>query len=218
MLTVACVKWGNIYGPEYVNKLRAMVKRNLTMSHRFICFTENSADLDREILSAPLFHDLEGWWGKLALFEPGFLRGDRVLFLDLDTIILGSLDKIAAYDGQFAILRDFVFPEHYGSGVMAWTPSPLTESIWTSWNKANRPRPKRGDQAWIEKTFKESDFVPDLWQDLFPGEFVSYKVNCFYMPPLPDAKVVCFHGTPKPHECKRKFVTDNWTSRIKEVA
>jgi hypothetical protein len=27
---IVCVKWGTLYGPEYVNRLYAMVKRNIT--------------------------------------------------------------------------------------------------------------------------------------------------------------------------------------------
>ena len=218
MLTVACVKWGTMYGPEYVNKLEAMVSRHLTLPYKFKCFTDNPAGLHHSVVE-PLYAGLEGWWGKLSLFQPSqFRSSDRVLFFDLDTVILGSLDKIAAYDGPFAILRDFIFPDHYGSGVMAWKPSLATDSIWELWNATGRPRPIRGDQGWIEKSLKDRGAVPDLWQDLFPGEFVSYKCDCFYMPPAPEAKVVCFHGTPKPHEIKRKFITEHWTDKLKEVA
>ena len=43
---VVCLKWGDKYGPEYVNKLYRMVQRNLTIDHEFVCFTENPANLD----------------------------------------------------------------------------------------------------------------------------------------------------------------------------
>ena len=38
---VVCLKWGNKYSAEYVNKLYSMVKRNLTIDYEFVCFTEN---------------------------------------------------------------------------------------------------------------------------------------------------------------------------------
>ena len=34
--SVLCMKWGDRYGSEYVNRLFAMVARNLTLPHRFI--------------------------------------------------------------------------------------------------------------------------------------------------------------------------------------
>ena len=211
MLSVVCLKAGTLYGPEYVNKLAAMVARNLKQPYHFICFTDDKRGLAADILTWPIPVNLDGWWGKLALFSPGLFSG-RVLFFDLDTVILGSIDNIAHYDGPFAMLRDFNFAAQYASGVMAWQPSSITESIWHSWNATGRPRPEGGDQRIIEGTFRADNFVPDLWQDLFPGALVSYKLDCFYVPPKPAAKVVCFHGIPKPHECKRKFVMQAWAA------
>ena len=40
-INVVCMKWGTMYGPEYVNNLYHMVKRNLTPPFRFVCFTDN---------------------------------------------------------------------------------------------------------------------------------------------------------------------------------
>ena len=49
MINIVCVKWGTKYGPEYVNVLRAMIKRNLSLPHRFICFTDNKTGLNADI-------------------------------------------------------------------------------------------------------------------------------------------------------------------------
>ena len=40
MINVCCVYYGNKYKAEYVQKLYNMVKRNLTVPHKFICFTD----------------------------------------------------------------------------------------------------------------------------------------------------------------------------------
>ena len=37
---IVCMKWGNKFGPEYVNNLYHMVKRNITLPFRFVCMTE----------------------------------------------------------------------------------------------------------------------------------------------------------------------------------
>ena len=53
---------------------------------------------------------------KQGLFE----NGSRCLFMDLDTVIVGSLAEIVKYEGKFATLRDFYFPQQYGPAVIAW--------------------------------------------------------------------------------------------------
>jgi hypothetical protein len=42
MLNVVCMKWGDKYGPEYVNKLYSMVRRHLHKEYRFICLTDTT--------------------------------------------------------------------------------------------------------------------------------------------------------------------------------
>ena len=42
---VICIKWGTKFGAEYVNRLYRMVQKNLTIPHRFVCFTDNSEGL-----------------------------------------------------------------------------------------------------------------------------------------------------------------------------
>ena len=41
MANVICMKWGDLYGPQYVNRLYAMVKRHLNIDFRFECFTDD---------------------------------------------------------------------------------------------------------------------------------------------------------------------------------
>ena len=203
MLTVVCVKQGTLYGPEYVNILAAMVRRHLTLPHVFVCFTDDPQGV--ECKTRPIRDGLEGWWGKLALFAEEF--EGRVLFFDLDTVILGSLDDIASYNGPFAALRDFYFPKRLQSSVMAWTPSDMTRAIWISWDRSGRPRVNGGDQTWIAHAIP----IIDRWQEMLPMRFVSYKADCFFGPPPRDAKVICFHGEPRPHQClKRKWVAEAW--------
>jgi hypothetical protein len=82
---------------------------------------------------------LSGWWNKLYLFKDGlFPEGDRILYLDLDTVITGSLDDIIQYKGTFAILRDFYRPEGLQSSVMAWEAGRLTE-LWSEYERFGRP-------------------------------------------------------------------------------
>jgi hypothetical protein len=48
-VNIVCMKWGTKYGPEYVNILYNMVKRNITRPFRFICVTESATNIKDEV-------------------------------------------------------------------------------------------------------------------------------------------------------------------------
>lgn len=210
MLRIVCVKVGTAYGAEYVNILRDMVLRNLPEGYpgQFECFTDDRTGLDPAIVVRDVPYDLTGWWAKLWLFKYGhFNDNDRVLYFDLDTVIVGALDAIVKYDGLFAILRDFYRPDGLQSSVMAWKAN-TCGFIWDWWDSSMRPRPDGGDQEWIERCAAEG-FRVDIWQDLYPKAFVSFKAECQPMPPR-GAKVCVFHGQPRPHNCEVDWVAGVW--------
>jgi hypothetical protein len=112
-VNVICMKWGKLYGPEYVNFLRAGVGRHLQRPFRFVCFTDNAQGLRDDVQVFPLpelglpkgERDLR--WRKLAVFrrELQDLQG-LTLFLDLDQVIVGPLDDFFELPGRFLIIRD----------------------------------------------------------------------------------------------------------------
>lgn len=208
-ITVCCVQAQNYCqrGAEYVNKLHDMVIRNMPdgVAFRFVCFTDDSSGLSPSIESRELPEKLQGWWNKLGMFKAEvFERGESVMFLDLDTLVTSYLDDMVSTVVEFAALRDFYRPRGLGSGVMLWTVSERTEAIWSRWAEW-KVMYEGGDQEAIER------FYPDAkrLQDLFPGKFVSYKVDCNPYPPS-SAAVVCFHGDPKPHNCTQGWVQSVW--------
>lgn len=211
MLKIVCVNAGNYLGQgaEYVAILHDMVSRNLPVGTKFefICFTDNFSEITDLGVSTRLLHPgLRGWWNKLALFKEGtFALDDRIVFFDLDTVITGDLGDIIKYDGSFAILRDFYRPQGLGSGVMAWR-GDWGAHIWREYEKAGYPDIAGGDQAWIEQHVLR----PDILQELFPGQLVSYKVNAHSFIPQ-GARVVAFHGEPRPHHC------DGWVEQFWKV-
>jgi uncharacterized Rossmann fold enzyme len=207
MLRVVCIRAGTAFGPEYVDILFDSVRRNLAdgIEAEFVCFTDQTDSLAAGITSRPLPADLPGWWSKLALFRPGlFPEGDRILYFDLGNLITGRLDEVAAYDGSFAILRDFYRPEGLQSAVMAWRAG-YCGVIWDDYCQSGCPTDyPGGDQAWVERTQLGRAV---LLQDAFPGLFVSYKqING----PPEKASVVKFHGRPRPHEVTTGWVPEVW--------
>jgi hypothetical protein len=112
-VNVICMKWGNLYGPEYVNFLRAGVGRHLKRPFRFVCFTDDARGLRDDVQALPLPElglpkgqgDLR--WRKLAVFRKPLhdLQG-TTLFLDLDLVIVDSIDPFFELPGRFLIIRD----------------------------------------------------------------------------------------------------------------
>lgn len=205
MLTICCVRWGDKFSRDYVNILYNGIKRHLSEPFRFVCVTDDPC-YDEGIETVKLPEGLTGWWGKLWLFSKEFQDQctDRIWFFDLDTLITDHLDDLAKYKGEFIILRDFYRPYGLGSGLMAWKKG-FGQEIWDRWVLNGKPEVEGGDQAWIESIVCDVD----KYQEIYPGEVVSYKCHAEKWPPG-NARIVCFHGFPKPHECTSGWVSLMW--------
>lgn len=194
MLTVACVlKSGGGYDASWVARLRDAVAGRLSLPYRFVALSDVDVPCERVALQ----FDWPGWWSKIELFR---LRGP-VLYFDLDTAIVGDLTEIAAHAmaTPFAMLRDFYAPSHHGSGVMCWNGS-SPDFIFERFaafpeDMMKLTRARMGDQAFIEEMVLGQSEI-SCWQDIVPGQIVSYKVHCRNGIP-PNARVVCLHGKPK---------------------
>ncbi|MBU2408211.1 MAG: glycosyltransferase [Gammaproteobacteria bacterium] len=113
------MKWGTKYGPDYVNRLYAMVRRYLKGDFVFACLTDDSRGIRSEVRCLPIPPlDVElapgqadRAWKKLTTFEEDLhgLRG-RALFIDLDVVIVGDLDPFFEYPGEFLIIHDYARP------------------------------------------------------------------------------------------------------------
>lgn len=199
---IACVlRSGGIYRPEHVQRLAAQVCLHAP-DQLFVCLTDTAVP---GVVTTPLLHRWPGWWSKLELFRPGvFPAGERVLYLDLDTTLVGPIDDLLARAEPFLALADFyrrppVVPERgLGSGLLMWTAGEQ-DSLYTEF--ATSPEAfmvwhgHGGDQRFIEQRRLTAT---TFWEDVVPGQVVSYKVHCRERGVPHGARVVCFHGPPKP--------------------
>jgi len=196
MYNIACLKHGSKYDAGYVNKLYAGIKRNSTVDFKFHCFTDNPEGLRSEVIPHPLPHqNVEGWWQKLYLFSDEVDIEGRMLFLDLDTLITGNIDKYITRDCGFVVLRDlWARGDNVGSAIMSFE-AKKHRQIWDTFianpTEAIHSLHPHGDQKWIQKQQAQRIY----WQDLTENEIVSFKSSC--LGGLPNtAKIVCFHGVP----------------------
>lgn len=210
-LHVVCVKWGKKYGPDYVNKLYHGVQKYLTEGpYDFTCFTENPDGLDDGIKVVPLAENWTGWWGKATLFSDTGIEG-RLLYIDLDTVITGSLNDLARYRGTFAVMGTSDLEcekakDGYNTSIIAWH-SDFGKEIYGVLKKYY-------DQAlkficrfdfWTEMMITNADLV----QELFPGQFLDYLTYC--KETVPDGcRMVCFPRDPKPHEYTSEWIRELW--------
>lgn len=190
-VVVFVLREGGIYRREWVARLAAQVDRHLPGASTYV-----STD-DR----------WPGWWAKLSLFDPDrFAPGERLLYLDLDSLVVGDLSEIASYDGDFAAIRSFIGPDMAQSGVMAWTPGEASSALWDRWTSDpdRWMREYRGDGEFLDATIE-----PDNLLDLYPEQIVSWKRDATEGPPR-DARVVCMHGYPKQNEVASGWARDYW--------
>lgn len=210
MINVVCVRVGEKYGRDYVAILHDMVKRNLDAEHRFWCLTDDPQPIHEEIGLIETTPDLPGWWQKLALFAPDMpWKDERVVYLDLDVAVVGRLDELVETRG---IIRDWHLPG-YNSSVMVWDGGEHS-AIWSLFAKVLIDE-LPGDQDWITSVdqLQDGDCMEGAtrvqkWEILPRDWCLSYRSHAAEFPPV-GAKVVCFHGEPKPHEAGG-WVGDVW--------
>lgn len=193
MIVVCVLKSGGEYGPEHVIRLRDQVLAHLPGA-RFFCMSDIKV---AGVKCLPLVEGLPGWWAKMEMFHPKF--GSDFLYLDLDTSVVGDLSEIAGH-GRLAIMRDVYRPMGLQSSVMFLTEQARL-GVWQVWNSAPASHwmtihRKGGDQAFLERFWLEA---ADRWQDVLPGQIVSYKADRVGATGVPDgARLVVFHGRPRP--------------------
>jgi hypothetical protein len=204
MITVACVyRSGGNYSPVYVEKLRRGFAENLKTKHRFVCLT------DRIFASycTPLVHPWPGWWAKMELFRPGFLKGP-VLACDLDTVLMGDLSALINHQKPMVMMRDFNYSERANSCLMYWN-SDLS-FIYKAFlaNPTQHMRhyhslPFLGDQGMIEEQVLEKKIPLYLWQDILPKKFlINFQLEAQKGKSWKDSSLCWWTHLPKPHECE----------------
>ena len=221
---VICIKWGKCYGPEYVNRLYNMVVRNTTYHINFYCFTDNSDGLSESVIVKPLpvmhVEELKYAYQKEAGLcddELGGLTGQRVLYFDLDVLIIDNIDCLFEYpnDDGFYIINDW---NTNGSTVgqatcYSWVVGTLgyikkyfeghSEEIYKKFYTAS--------QEYLSSKVIEKYGKLNFWKDSW---IKSFRFHCLPTPLIPflrkirmakipkGAKIIAFHGNPKMIDAK----------------
>lgn len=219
-LNFFCVENGDYLGRgrEYVHKLLNGVSAEMPndIDVRYRVITDDPAVVPDFAYPVTADARATGWWGILQCFYPHIVpRGERCMYVDLDTIAVGDLGDIARCQAPFAMLTDFYHPSRFADGVMIWTAGEY-DRVWSNWTASGYPKHDDmvdghigGSQYWIE-TAVGKDNIYSL-TDTFPGQIVSYKRDCRPIGRLAaDARLLCFHGVPRPHAAGGVWVQKLW--------
>jgi hypothetical protein len=220
-----CLKFGTLYGPEYVNRLYAGLLRNTTSDLRLICMTDDASGIVPGIEIIPMPHEpfharladlMKTMRRKIPFQKISMFRADLIpdldgplLVFDIDTVILGDIDPLRDHaPGKVCMRREWGAKRGFrslGHGSVekiepvkhAYLYETMVENPEAALSKYGPSEQRYTSQR--AELAGDFAFFPDDW-------IVSFKRDCrprrplnlFKEPRLPSgAKVVCFHGLPK---------------------
>lgn len=212
--TIICMKWGTRYGPEFVNRLYAGIRRHTQMPIRFICMTDNADGLHPGVhvyplpaIDIPSHVDRVKPWPKLAVWQsPLFdITGD-VLFLDIDMVVTGPLDDFFTYEpGEYCVIENWTqLGQGIGNTSVFRFPVGRYKKIYDDF--AADPmavmRDYKIEQQYISAMIPEQKFWPREWCVSFKHSCIPpFPLNWMKTPTLPNgARLVAFTGKPDPDE------------------
>jgi hypothetical protein len=215
------MKWGTKFDSGYVNRLFKMVKANMTVPYRFVCFTDdgNGIDPNVEIFSIPPMlldnNAPERGWRKLTIFKRKLfnLQG-QALFLDLDIAIRANIDDFFNVEGDFLIIKDWDFPNDIigNSSVFRFSIGSHSYVLENFIKNSDAVKSNfRNEQAYLSHIIKERGNLK-YWDKNWCVSFKRHCLNkwpiCYFKEPMEplNAKIVVFHGRPNPQEACKGYV------------
>jgi hypothetical protein len=228
--SILCVKYGSKYGLEYLERLRNMIARNITVPYKLFCLTDDPRSVEGvHTIHQPSAGYSKLWWQKVHMFDPRLPLQGRILYFDLDVVICGNIDKMTQNLGNnFMGIQDFnrkFYPswKMLNSSVMSWVHGEHSE-IWFNFNQNPKVAMRmHGDQDWIWAQGKNKiKFWPKEWIQSYKWEVRSREelvvrngtrgfksVNHDVQIPN-GCSVMVFHGEPNPADVQDKIVVENW--------
>jgi hypothetical protein len=222
VIDVVCWKWRpprgyrSQFGPQTVNTLARMVKRHLTVPHRFSCITDDPAGIDSSIRIIPLWDDFASvpnpsnganpsCYRRLRMFAPDAAEiiGERIVSLDLDMVLVGDVTPLFDRAEDFVIWGgQSVQPKNRGAvynwynGSFMVLRAGTRPQVWTDFDPATSPRRaheancRGSDQGWIAYRLGKKEAIVGESDGVY-----SYRNHILPSGRLPkNARMVAFHG------------------------
>ncbi|MEM6391885.1 MAG: hypothetical protein AAF797_03855 [Planctomycetota bacterium] len=226
MKQFVCMKWGDRYPADYVNRLYSMIARHTTAPFRVVCLTDDPAGVRDEVecFDCPTINvkskQQNGGWRKLSLWAPEVpgLTG-TALFLDLDVVIVDSLDPFFEVDGDYCVMRNWTQSDKRIGNTSVFRFTVGSHPYLLEQLEADPPAifaQYNNSQSFISDRVSNMTFFPDPWCLLFKVHCLpSMPARLFKAPHLPGgARVVAFPGHPDPHEAAAGQWPGPWHKRL----
>lgn len=215
MLTFVCWRWRSpvgyrsVFAPETVYALREMIRRHYARPHRFVCVTDRPEELtgvetirlweDCAAIPSPFGRHNPSCYRRLKLFAPdaGKMFGERVVSIDLDTVIVRDITPLFDTDVDFKIWGCSDYPRQWFNGSLFMLRTGSHPDVWTTFDPDTSPEISKragcfgSDQGWMRHvlgskmpTWGEADGVYSFRKHVAPAGNRLPE----------DARVVFFHG------------------------
>lgn len=215
------IKWGNAFDADTVNILKRAALANCSQRVRFVCLTDRVDGLDSDIETYPIpAFDLyvntprAGIWPKVSLFHPDLQDIiERTVFLDLDTVVTGSLDELFDEPSDDLVMlscgqrwkkMDEVFAPEPATGVMTYNMS-AQAAIFTQFasDPVSATTRYNLEQEFVGAAASTVRYYQLPWIQSFKYHLRRQPLFDLVLPPKAPAahtKLVAFHGFPRPSD------------------
>lgn len=199
-----------------VNNMRRMLKKHTTVPFRFVCFTDDPSGLDFDVVALPMWQDHRergGCFTRLRVFseEMREMVGERLLCIDLDTVVVGNIDHILSRTEDFVYYRwegKVGEASRFNCGLYMMNAG-ARKAVWTEFDKytdlavaAIKASHHVGtDQAWC-------NLALDLREESYFGRrdgIYDMRVDVMSRPTMnlpPNARMVTFPGPRDPKDAR----------------
>ncbi|MDB6080445.1 MAG: nucleotide-diphospho-sugar transferase [Akkermansiaceae bacterium] len=222
-VNIVCMKWGTRYPSHYVNILYRSLGKHLSRPFRFLCITDDTTGLVDGVETMPFPPNpgiTQAKWPnvfmKLVITEDGFANlVGPTLFLDLDLVVLDSIDSFFDYKpGKNIIIHNWIErrkqifrkrPEIGNSSIFRFEAGKsqyIYDTFINQIHEADDRTKFRTEQVFLTYAMKERYWWPEEWVRSFKYHCrPAFPLNLILAPQKPrGAKFLVFHGQPDPHD------------------
>lgn len=190
-INIVCLKWGNKYSGDWVNRLYRMVEKNYNQPFNFWCITEDISNIRSEVkfINFPSKHDhLKSYWWKVWFFSKEFPIQGRCLFFDLDIVIQNDITDLVNYEfAKPCLLKGKV--SKFNSSVILWDTKTSNKNIWDKFIKNAQyyvdNRDGGDDEYFSIDHTREFEYIPKEWvysriQGPLDGDWNNVEIDKIY--------------------------------------